>query len=347
MSVTVPGTDLDAPLRGTLVAGVLRPSWVVTALLVVPFALGVSVPSTVQYVPLVASAVLLGLPHGAIDHLAYPRVRGEAVTLRAMGVVVGIYAALGAVYAVGWLVAPAAAFAVFILLTWGHWGQGDLYALRAFCRADYLDTPLTRWLAVVVRGGLPMLVPLLAFPEWYRRVADALVSLFSLGAVDTLAWAFRADTRLVLGVAYATVVLAYLALAFVRTADRSVWAVDAGETALLVAYFAVVPPVLAVGVYFCVWHAYRHIARLALLERDSRTALRERRLWPALARFAREATPLTLVSLVLLGGVYLLVPNPPTTLPGWVALYLVLVAVLTLPHVVVVSVMDREQSVWA
>ncbi|MFB6224309.1 MAG: Brp/Blh family beta-carotene 15,15'-dioxygenase, partial [Haloarcula sp.] len=35
------------------------------------------------------------------------------------------------------------------------------------------------------------------------------------------------------------------------------------------------------------------------------------------------------------------------SVPEWVALYLVLIAVVTLPHVVVVSIMDREQGVWA
>lgn len=348
MSASVPGLGLDAPARDTLRRGVLLPSWVLTAALVVPFALGLSVPPVVQYVPLVASVLVLGLPHGAVDHLALPRVRGRAPTLRRMGVVVGIYAVLGGLYAGWWFLAPAAAFASFVAMTWAHWGQGDLYALLAFARADYLRTPGQRALAAVVRGGLPMLVPLLAFPDWYRRVARALVSLFSLGSVADLAWAFRADTRIALGAAYAAVVCGYFALGYLRagTTDRDALALDAGETGLLAAYFLVVPPVLAVGVYFCVWHAYRHIARLVLLEPASRDALGRGRLWPALRRFAVEATPLTFASVALLVGFYFLVPNPPADVLGWVGLYLVFIAVVTLPHVAVVSVMDREQSVW-
>lgn len=347
MTRTVPGVDLGATVRGTVRRGVCRPSWAVTAVLIVPFALGASVPPAVQYVPLAASVLVLGLPHGAIDHLAVPRVRGREPTLRPVAGVFACYAVLGAAYAVGWFLAPAVAFAFFVALTWVHWGQGDLYALLAFFDADYLRGRAERVLAVLVRGGLPMLVPLLSFPGWYRRVADALISLFALGSVARLAWVFRAETRLALGAVYATVTVGYLALAGVRATDRSVWLVDAGEIALLAAFFAVVPPVFAVGVYFCVWHAYRHIARLLPLEPDSRAALADRRLRPALARFAREATPLTLASLALLGGFYWLVPNPPADPLGWIGLYLVLIAVLTLPHVAVVTLMDREQGVWS
>jgi Brp/Blh family beta-carotene 15,15'-monooxygenase len=344
----VPGTDLDGPVREALVRGVLLPGWLVTGVLLVPFALGLSVPTTLQFVPLVASALLLGLPHGAIDHFAYPRVNGDPVTLRAVGVVVAVYAVLGALYGAVWFLAPLPAFLFFIALTWAHWGQGDLYALLAFADADYLETRVQRALATVVRGGLPMLVPLLAFPDVYRRVARAFVGLFGTASLADAAWLFAPGTRLALAVGYGAIVVGSLALGFVRAdpADRTPWAIDAGETCLLVAYFALVPPILAVGVYFCLWHAYRHIARLVLLEDCSRTALADRDLWPALGRFAREAAPLTLVSLALLGGLYVLVPRRPGDLLGLVALYLVLIAVLTLPHVAVVSWMDLRQSVW-
>jgi len=342
----VPGTDLEGPVRETLVRGVLLPGWVVTAALVVPFALGLSVPPVVQLVPLVASAVVLGLPHGAVDHLAYPRVEGDPITLRAVGVVVGVYVCLGAAYAAVWFLAPLLAFLVFVALTWAHWGQGDLYALLTFADADHLRTRTQRALAVLVRGGLPMLVPLLSFPEVYRRVATAFVGLFGSASVADAAWLFAADTRLALAVGYGLLTAATLALGAVRAEDRTPWLVDAGETLFLLAYFAVVPPILAVGVYFCVWHSYRHIARLVLLEAGSLTALSDRRLWPALGQFAREAAPLTAVSLALLGALYLVVPRQPGDALGLVALYLVLIAVLTLPHVAVVSWMDHRQSVW-
>ncbi len=347
MSSSVPDVDLTAGTRDTIASGVLWPGWLVTAVLIVPFLFGASVPLWVQAVPLAVSAVVLGLPHGAVDHLALPRVQGQRPTWRAMGAVGLLYLVLGLAYGVVWYVAPVVAFVGFILLTWFHWGQGDLYAQRAFLRLRSLQSRLQRVLAVVVRGGLPMLVPLLAFPDWYRRVALALTSLFEADSLAGLAWLFRVETRLALGTAYGLLVAGYLALGYVRSgSDRSAWATDAGETLLLAVYFAVVPPLLAIGVYFCVWHSLRHIVRLALLPERTRDAIRTGRLWPALGRFAVEATPLTLAALALLGGLWLFVPRRPGDVLGLLAVYLVLIAMLTLPHVAVVSWMDREQAVW-
>ncbi|WP_136716466.1 Brp/Blh family beta-carotene 15,15'-dioxygenase [Halorientalis salina] len=346
MSESVPGVDLAVRARATLTRAVCWPAWLLTGALVVPFLVGLTVPLRVQLVPLVASVVVLGLPHGAVDHLAAPRVRGQPATWRAMAAVGLLYLVLGVAYAALWFLAPEFAFVSFILLTWFHWGQGDLYALRTVSRVDYLDDRYRRWLAVAVRGGLPMLVPLLSFPGWYRRVARALVSPFEVGSVAGLAWLFRVETRLALGVGFGLLVAGYLTLGYVRTEDRSAWAVDAGETLLLAAYFLVVPPLLAVGVYFCVWHSLRHIARLVVLDERTRDTVRSGRFGSALGRFAVEATPLTLAALALLGGLWLVVPRQPGDLLGLVALYLVLIAALTLPHVAVVTLMDREQGVW-
>ncbi|MDS0277702.1 Brp/Blh family beta-carotene 15,15'-dioxygenase [Halomicroarcula sp. S1AR25-4] len=338
---------LAAPARETIRRTVFLPSWVASAALAVPFLAGLSVPPTLQYVPLVASVLVLGLPHGAVDHLAVARSRGERPDWRAIARVFALYGLVGGAYAVGWFLTPAAAFVLFIAVTWFHWGQGDLYALRALADADHLRSVPQRAATVIVRGGLPMLVPLLAFPGWYRRVAVDLVALFAPGAVAAIEWAFRADVRAALAVAYGALVVGTLAVGYARAENPAPWRLDAAETLGLTAYFAVVPPVLAIGVYFCLWHSLRHVARLLLVDDDAVAALRGRDPTAAFTQFARDALPLTVASLGLLAGLYVLVPNPPATVPEWVALYLVFIAVVTLPHVVVVTLMDRAQRVWA
>jgi len=308
---------------------------------------GLAIPPTLQYVPLVVSALVVGLPHGTVDHLAVARTRGERPDVGAIARVFALYGLLGGAYAIAWFLAPAAAFAGFIALTWFHWGQGDLYALVALCDADYLRSRLQRLATVVVRGGLPMLVPLLAFPEWYRRVALDLVGLFAPDAAASFEWVFRSDVRLALGVAYGLLLVGSLALGYRRAENRRPWRLDAAETFGLVAYFAVVPPVLAIGVYFCLWHSLRHVARLLVVDDAAAVALENHDPRTAFVRFSRDALPLTLASLALLGGFYALVPNPPATVAEWVGLYLVFIAVVTLPHVAVVSLMDVEQRIWA
>lgn len=328
----------------TLRRAVVRPSWVLFALLVVPFALGLEVPPALQYLPFALSLALFGLPHGAVDHLVPARLRGEKADTRSVLAVVLLYLVLGGLYLGLWFVAPVPAFALFIGLTWFHWGTGDVWSLRTLVSLGTSGSgglPLA--LVALVRGGLPMLVPLLAFPDEYRAVAESLVGLFGGGSGDALGWAFAPSFRFVAGVLFFALVVVSLAL---ERRDGGPWRVDAGETALLAAFFAVVPPVLAVGLYFCLWHAMRHVARLVLLDGASRAALASGRLGAALRRFARDAAPLTVMALLLLVGFAFFVPNLAGGLPALLAVYLVLISALTLPHVVVVAFMDRREGLW-
>jgi Brp/Blh family beta-carotene 15,15'-monooxygenase len=259
--------------------------------------------------------------------------------------VAALYLALGGGYLALWFAAPVAAFVLFIGLTWWHWGTGDLWSLTALVAPGRaVGGPFGRTLVALSRGGLPMLVPLLAFPDEYRAVARSVTGLFApdIGA-DALAWAFGPRFRLAVGVGFLVLVLAALVLE--RRAGGP-WRADAEETALLAVYFALVPPVLAVGLYFCLWHATRHVARLALLDGASLAALGAGRIGPALGRFARDAAPLTALALLMLAGLALMVPDLAGGSRSLLAVYLVLISALTLPHVVVVGYMDVREGLW-
>ena len=337
--------------RRTLSRTVVRPSWValgaVALLAAAGSVLDASVPAAVVYAPFALSVVVLGLPHGAVDHLVPGRL-GSGVTVRSMLWVAVVYVALMALYAVAWFFAPTASFVFFVLLTLFHWGQGDVYALLAFDGAGHLPTTAERALALVVRGGLPMLAPLAAFPERYRAVALGVVSLFGADAA-ALAPAFSPTGRLVAGGGLLALSVVGVVLGGLRVrggAPRLPWLADAGEVALLWAFFAVVPPILAVGLYFCLWHALRHVARLLLSTDEAARALAAGDTWAAMGRFARDAAPLTAASLAVFALLALVVPNAPADRTGYLGLYLVGIAVLTLPHVAVVTWMDLRQGVW-
>ncbi|ESP89258.1 Brp/Blh family beta-carotene 15,15'-dioxygenase [Candidatus Halobonum tyrrellensis] len=344
------GATATAGARTRRVA--LLPGWVAAVGLVAVTLVGL--PSRYRYVPLVVSAVVLGLPHGAIDPLAAARVAGASAARRRhwyLGVGI-LYLLLGVAYAVVWVVAPVVAAAAFIALTWFHWGQGDLHAMRAFVDRAYLPTRRRRVLFVAARGGFPMLVPLVAWPDQYRTVVGGFVARFGGGPVPS--WPFDPAVRAALGAAFACLVGWEVASGWAAArsgsastdAGRSAWRVDAAETALLSLLFLAVPPVTAVGGYFVCWHSVRHVVRFARLDPASAAALDAGRVVGPLARFAREAAPLSALALAMLAGAAVVVPRPPSTLPAAVALYLVFVSLLTLPHVVVVSWMDAAEGVW-
>jgi len=339
--------------RRTLARTVVRPSWLALGAVALATAAGTAVgadlPTVVVYAPFALSVVVLGLPHGAVDHLVPGRL-GDGVTVRSMLWVGAVYVVLMAAYAVGWFLAPTASFVFFVAMTLFHWGQGDVYALLALDGAEHLPTATERGLALLVRGGLPMLAPLVAVPGRYREVALSVVSLFGADAA-ALAPAFSPTGRLVAGGGLLALSVLGVVVGGLRVrggAARTPWLVDAGEVALLWVYFAVVPPVLAVGVYFCLWHALRHVARLLVVSDAASDALAAGDATAALGRFARDAAPLTAVSLLVFAALWVAVPNAPGAgdRGGLLALYLVGIAVLTLPHVAVVTWMDHRQGVW-
>lgn len=334
--------------KTTLFRIAFLPGWIVVGATTAVFLAGASVPLVYQLVPLAVSVVLFGLPHGAVDHLAIPRTRDEPATLRWMVAVGVLYLAVGGVYAAAWFLSPLAAVAFFILLTWAHWGQGDVYPLVAF-GDGYPASRAARLLTATTRGALPMIVPFVAFPDQYELVVSTLVGLFDAGAVEGVSAAFTPTIRLAVAVGIAALVTGTLAAGFLSIAgsDRRPWLLDAGETLLLVVFFATVPPILAVGLYFCFWHALRHVVRLLAVDPDAAPALRSRRYGAALASFGRDAAPLTVASIAILGLWYLVVPGSLGEPLALVGAYLALIAVLTLPHVVIVSVMDHEQELWS
>jgi Brp/Blh family beta-carotene 15,15'-monooxygenase len=344
---------LPTALEHQLTRAVVRPSVAAIAVATLLVTLLPPLPVEVRYAPFVVSVLLFGLPHGAVDHLVPGRMLGQGgYALRPLFAVLGVYTLLGGLYLVAWYLVPVASAVFFILVTWFHWGQGDVYAMLAFERAEHLRTRGERALALVVRGGLPMLVPLVGFPEEYRAVAEAWVRLFAPESVSALAPFFTSAARTGVAVGFLGVTLLSLGLGLwrVRTSSgdglRRGWLRDAGEVALLWVFFLLVPPILAVGLYFTLWHALRHIARLVVVDDPGASALAAGDYLGALARFARDATPATVGALLFFAGLYLAVPTAPGDRAGLLGLYLVGIAVLTLPHVAVVTWMDLRQDVW-
>lgn len=339
----------DGSVRRSLSRAVFPLPWTVLALAAAVSALGIgaAVEGPVRYVPLLLSVVVLGLPHGALDHVTIPRARGARPTRRSLAAVGVLYLVLGGLYTAAWFLAPAASFVGFLLLTWAHWGQGDVSLLVALAETTHLRTRGQRVLTAVVRGGIPMVVPLVGFPEVYRRVASTTAGLFVSEASFT--WLLDPTLRAVLGGGLGALTVASLVLGRVRVRDdasRDAWRLDACESSLLWAFFLAVPPLVAVGLYFSVWHSARHLARLVALDPDAATALRAGRYRSVVVRLGRDALPTTLGALVVFAALAATVPAGVGSVDAVASAYLVLLAVLTLPHVVVVTALDRVQGLW-
>lgn len=340
--------SLSDTTRQTLGRSVFIPVWLILIGCIVLAPLVASLSPRLRYLPFALSLLVFGLPHGAVDHLTPARTVNAPVTVKSMLSVGGLYIVIGGIYLGWWFFAPVSAAIVFVFMTLLHWGQGDVYAILSFLDADHLPTRLERALSLLTRGAMPMLVPLIAHPTSYQRVLTAFVELFSVNAMS-IEFLFSSPTRSVV-----TAVLIGLTAVSILTgawrvyvgATSGPYLIDIGELGLLWAFFLTLPPIFAVGVYFCVWHSLRHIARVTIVDQSSRQALDSARIRPAIRRFTRDAAPLTVVALLFFGGLYVLIPRPPNDIESLAAFYLVGIAALTAPHVIIVSWMDRVQAVW-
>ena len=317
---------------------------IVLFVLAVAFAAGLRVPPALQYVPFALGLVIFGLPHGALDHLVPARLAGRRATLRTVAPVVGLYLVLGAAVAVLWVVSPIVAFVFFIALTWFHWGQGDAFA-SARRSGDRLGRPRAIGFPLL-RGALPMVVPLIAFPATYATVLGATTRAFG-GSEPAGSLSSGIRISLAAGMVALVVIVTLLDARARRgiSGGRRAWLGDLAEVALLIFFFSTVPPVLAVGLYFALWHSLRHIVRLSLLDPALTGPLEAGRWGRVLVRFTVQAAPVTGVALLILVGLFVgLVPRTGGNPIDLLGIYLVLISALTLPHAVIVAMMDRAQA---
>ena len=326
-------------ITGWLLPSMIFGSWILTGVIVAISIFYPNLPSWAIYSPFLISFVFLGLPHGAVDHWILLGLKNHTFSIPNMVRVVLPYVTLSAAYLLLWIIAPALSLLIFILMTWFHWGQGDVYSIHMFTGRQHLKTRLHTGLALFIRGALPMLIPLLSFPEIYQGVVVDVIRILDNSYVAETNFLFSDLLRLIAGLTFSTCVLVYFAITFQRSSS---WYYDLIEVCLLVFLFSIVHPILAIGVYFCFWHGLRHIVRIMITHSDQGPGYNK----GPLKQFVLQAAPTTLIALIILGGMYFFAPNQPHTIQDFTALYLILIAILTLPHVWVVILMDRKDKIW-
>lgn len=265
-----------------------------------------------------AVGLLVGLPHGATDHLVAFR-HSQRRTLSAIIpayalTAVGGYAAFRA-----W---PLPAVIVFAVISGWHFASGEVEfsALR--------------------RGGRGRrdLVMLPAF----AAVIIVLPAALHAAGVDDVLRPLVKHTDYTMPQGWRQALLLFL-VAVVSTAEctlliRRRW-IDVVEMGLLGALFLVVPPLAAFGVYFGWWHSVRHVARLIADYPPAEPPRTGYGLY--LRRFGRESALPTAAALTLVAAMWFRSPNPT----AFVSTDLAVLAGLTIPHMIVVAGQDRRTHV--
>lgn len=260
-----------------------------------------------------SSAVILGVPHGACDPWVPGWVRQKPYRIPFLFCFFVVYLALSFLYLLVWKSAPFGATVFFLFLTAWHWGTAD---------ASLQFSPGYRWLAFGLGRGLWVMLAPFAFhtlEAWY------VVLLMAPDAGPAPSPVFFQGL---------------LVVPFILTLAARPGNVEWGETGLLLLLLALTPPLVGVGTYFVAFHAWRHLLRLAEI-RDMLTVKSGTKAWlRSLGRLLLFAVPLTLATLVLLPALPRFLGLHPVNQQEWVGSYLILLAVLTLPHAILVGWVD-------
>jgi len=268
---------------------------------------------------LLASVIVIGIPHGAIDHIMAEKVYGLDSTWKGTAQFYGGY--LGLMFAVGllWMLEPVLGMLFFFAISVYHFGQADM---EDFVSPGAAGVP---W--YLVRGSL--ILGLILFSDTavsYPIMAQAL-------SMDPqmLAGALPAGpgALLVLSALYAVL----LATAFLGGKVVNGWRLLA-DTVLILVLFLAAGPLIGFAVYFALWHSAGHIIEMQQFLKKKRRPM-------SLSSFYVAAAPFTLVSLfglAVLAGV-----NHAFGLEDqFIALMFILISVLTLPHMVIVDRMYAQ-----
>lgn len=270
---------------------------------------------------LAITAILLligGIPHGCFDHEVYRTLSTAAGRRPRMRLFYLSYVLIAALYALVWRVSPLLGLGSFYVLTWYHWGDGDL-DIEESVRGSPMKGTLNRCLYVVGRGGLPMAVPLLADPETVWSVFDACLGWFPESHLTLTV----SDIRMI---GLWGSLLALVSFAGFVGRDRSHWKINVGETLFLLGFFLLLNPLYSVTLYFFAWHSLRHLGRLGRFFAGSSEIGRKRLFYSALAILGVTLAGFTLIASQM--------GNLRDARAG-TGLLLVFICCITLPHTVV------------
>ena len=271
-------------------------------------------------VALAVFALAIGIPHGAVDHLvALPKTSKPKLALLITGYVL---IAIAAVFAI--LHWNKLGFQIVLVMSALHFGFGDsAYANESQAAAEkngYSNLVLASY--AIPAGFLPVVLPLTD-----KRTFDVLQELNP--ALINWAGSF---TELLRNSTLAIAVFSILLLIVTRNYSLAI------DLALLLALSFLAPPLVAFAVYFGLWHAIRHTARLVP---KLPSAMQKVKSGKPLAVFFTAVIPgLYAILGIFIIGIFFVARGTTDVSRDFLWVILVIIWALTVPHMVTTAKFD-------
>lgn len=296
--------------------------WVVATTIAIAVASSIwTAPGWLAVTAVVVVVAVLGIPHGAVDHLVVEVLDGPHDGPSRRRFLVTYALALGGVGLV-WFTAPAVALAAFLAVSVHHFGQSDLAHLRLHRRHQLA----VQWSRGVFLVGLPLVAHLTAVAPVIDR----------LGGGDPTTWAWLADRT---GLWCGVLVAQHVAIGFAvsrtpgaRPSARRHVGRESVTVAVLALVFLTADPLIGFTVYFGLWHSLAHLGVLAGVLGTGPFPMR------SLARLAAPMTAIAVLGLAVVGAGLMLAGRTELLVPG----VFVFISALTFPHLIVVDRLWRR-----
>ena len=270
-------------------------------------------------ITLAVIALIIGIPHGALDHLVtLPK---GAPTKMALFVIIYVLIAVTAVWVIlRWNVAG---FQLVVIMSAAHFGIGDAAFIAESERLNngVSKSLIDRLIYALPAGLLPVFVPL---------SSDLTNSALAQVNPKLINWA-GSNTNLI----HLCILLVAASSVFVLILKRD--DKSAVDLALLAALSILTPPLVAFAIYFGLWHALRHTARLTLNLNKSEIAYQNNQPKRAFMQAVMPGIPALIGTFIV--AAILAAANPDNSRLLWSIL--VVIWALTVPHMMVTAKLDK------
>ncbi len=272
---------------------------------------------TTQSLVSIAFVFLLGIPHGAIDHILFMEERQiNPISFY------GLYLGLMGVYLLCWIWMPVWSLVFFLLLSAYHFGQSQL--------SDITTGNRKQSIVLYFAWGISILSAMI----WYNRVEiSEIAALYP--DLDSVMLAFDMPLYQILVPVSTVVVLLVLAYQlWQKEIEPGRFFMELYVLALIHFSFAALPLLIGFTLYFVILHAMKVMD-------EEFTYLSLRRDGFSVFQFIKLLTPYSLLSLVGVFFIYLLSQNLHY-FPSEILLFFILISILTLPHSIVMDLFYKN-----
>lgn len=269
----------------------------------------------------VTSVFLIGIPHGAIDHVVSSELFGTGRSLKGHLIFYGSYLIIMLILGLIWIFTPVFGMIIFLLISIYHFGQADM--------EDFLIAKKMKSIGYIIRGFFVIgLIVFSATDVTYPILSSAMN--ISSDQFDSMMPPQNISLIIILFVYTIFTLKSFL---MKEITNVKIFII---ESTALILLFLISGPLIGFALYFAVWHSSGHIVELQQFFKSKDRPL-------TLFQFYKLATPFTLIS--ILGLIFLLyIQNVFQVEEQFLTLMFILISVLTLPHMLLVDRMYSEKK---